>query len=100
MASQTAPLPELLSQHRPGYALSQPFYTSPEIFEADLEAIWYREWLFAFPACMLDKTGAYQRLRIGAYDVIVIRDGKGEIVAFHNSCRHRGSVLCSAARQM
>ena len=98
MASQTAPLPELLSQHRPGYALSQPFYTSPEIFEADLEAIWYREWLFAFPACMLDKTGAYQRLRIGAYDVIVIRDGKGEIVAFHNSCRHRGSVLCSAAQ--
>ncbi len=98
MASPTAPLSELLSQHRPGHALSQPFYTSPEIYEADLETIWYREWLFAFPACMLDKTGAYQRLRIGAYDVIVIRDGKGEIVAFHNSCRHRGSVLCSAAQ--
>ena len=91
MARSTAPITDLLRQHRPGHALQQPFYNAPDIYEADLEAIFYREWLYAFPACQLDKTGAYQRLRIGAYDVIVIRDGKGQIVAYHNSCRHRGS---------
>ena len=36
--TQTPPLSELLMQHRPGHALPQPFYTSPEIFEADIEA--------------------------------------------------------------
>ncbi len=98
MASQTPPLSELLVGHRPGYGLPQPFYTAPEIFEADLEAIHYRDWLYAFPACQLDKPGSYRRLRIGAYDVIVLRGAKGEIRAFHNSCRHRGSVICSAAQ--
>lgn len=98
MAAQTPPLSELLLQHRPGHALPQPFYTDPAIFEADLEAFFYRDWLYAFPACLLDKTGSYQRLKIGAYDVIVLRDGKGEIAAFHNTCRHRGSVICAAAQ--
>ena len=97
MASQTAPLSELLLRHRPGHALQQPFYTSPEIFETDLETTFYRDWLYAFPACMLGKTGSYQRMKIGVYDVIVIRDGKGAIRAFHNTCRHRGSVVCAAS---
>ncbi len=98
MARQTAPLSELLHQHRPGHGLRQPFYGDPEIFEADLQAIFYRDWLFAFPACMLGKSGSYQRLKVGAYDVIVLRDGKGDIRAFHNSCRHRGSILCAASK--
>ena len=98
MAAQTPPLSELLLQHRPGHALPQPFYNDPAIFEADLEAFFYRDWLYAFPACLLEKTGSYQRLKIGAYDVIVLRDGKGEIAAFHNTCRHRGSVICAAAQ--
>ncbi|MDS9469550.1 aromatic ring-hydroxylating dioxygenase subunit alpha [Paracoccus sp. MBLB3053] len=98
MASQHDTLSELLSRHEAGYALQQPFYTSPEIFEADMEAIFYREWLFAFPACTLEKSGSFQRLRVGAYDVIVLRDGQGNIRAFHNSCRHRGSVVCNVAQ--
>ncbi|SDI57833.1 aromatic ring-hydroxylating oxygenase subunit alpha [Alloyangia pacifica] len=98
MASQTAPLSELLHQHRPGHGLRQPFYGDPEIFEADLQAIFYRDWLYAFPACMLGKSGSYQRLKVGAFDVIVLRDAKGEIRGFHNSCRHRGSILCSASK--
>ena len=98
MASQTANLPDLLSRHVQGRALQQPFYTSPEIYDADLETIFYREWLFAFPACQLDKAGSYERLRIGAYDVIVMRGRTGNISAFHNSCRHRGSILCRKSR--
>ncbi|UOA29233.1 aromatic ring-hydroxylating dioxygenase subunit alpha [Pseudosulfitobacter sp. DSM 107133] len=98
MAMPTPHLADLLTQHRPGYGLPQPFYNSSDIFQADLEAIWYRDWLFAVPACQLDKTGSYQRLQVGAYDVIILRNSKGEINAFHNSCRHRGSVLCSSAQ--
>ena len=29
--------------------------------------------------------------------MVVIRTGRGEIRAFHNTCRHRGSILCTDA---
>ena len=98
MSRQTASITDLISQHKPGYALPQPFYTSAEVYEHDLDTIFYREWLFATPACALGKAGSFQRLRIGAYDVIIVRDNQGGIRAFHNSCRHRGSTLCSASQ--
>ena len=89
---------KLLSRRRPGYALEQAFYTSPEIFQEDLERIFYREWLFVTPACELPKSGCYVAHQVGAYGVIIVRDANGEIRAFHNSCRHRGSVLCKASK--
>ena len=89
---------KLLSRRRPGYALEQAFYTNSEIFQEDLERIFYREWLFFTPACELPKPGCYVTHQVGAYGVIVVRDTRGEIRAFHNSCRHRGSILCAASK--
>ncbi|MBY6152222.1 aromatic ring-hydroxylating dioxygenase subunit alpha [Vannielia litorea] len=89
---------ELLARHRPGHALEQPFYTDPDIFRTDMETIFYREWLFAIPACELEKTGSYVTQQIGAYNVVLVRGADGEIRAFHNTCRHRGSVLCKHER--
>lgn len=89
---------ELLARRRPGYALEQPFYVDPEIYRTDLETIWYRDWLFAIPTCELEKSGSYVTHQVGAYNVIIVRGADGEIRAFHNACRHRGSVLCSKAK--
>jgi Rieske 2Fe-2S family protein len=89
-------LSDLLARRQPGFSLERPFYTDPGIHEADLEHIFYRDWLFAIPACQLTKAGAYARVTVGAYNVILVRGADGEIRAFHNSCRHRGSVLCAA----
>ena len=96
MSRQTVSLPELLATHKKGHALQQPFYGDKDIYEADLETVFYKEWLFAAPVAALEKTGSYQRIKVGVYDVIVVRNAKGEINAFHNSCRHRGSILCAA----
>ncbi|MDO5612550.1 MAG: aromatic ring-hydroxylating dioxygenase subunit alpha [Paracoccus sp. (in: a-proteobacteria)] len=85
---------DLLARRVPGYALEQPFYTSPEIFQFDLENIWYREWLYALPACQLAKAGSFITMQIGTYEVIVVKGRDGAIRAFHNSCRHRGSQIC------
>lgn len=89
---------ELLARRRPGHALEQPFYGDAEIFRADMETIFYREWLFAIPACELEKTGSYVTHQVGAYNVVIVRGADGVIRAFHNSCRHRGSVICNKAR--
>lgn len=89
-------LHDLLARRAPGYALEQPFYTSPEVYQQDLEQIFYKEWLFAIPAAQLVKAGSYATLRVGAYEVIIVKGRDGQVRAFHNSCRHRGSLICKA----
>ena len=94
----TNPMARLLAERKQGYALERAFYTDPEVFQSDLEAIFYREWLFAIPACELPKAGDFVTHQVGAYGIVIVRGGDGEIRAFHNTCRHRGSVLCTAAK--
>lgn len=87
---------ELLAHRAPTHALQQPFYVSPEVYQLDLEHIFYRDWLYAIPACQLAKTGSYATMRVGAYEIVMVRGRDGEIRAFHNSCRHRGSIVCKS----
>lgn len=91
-------LADLLESRKPGHALERPFYTDPGIFQVDLEQIFYRDWLFAIPACELEKPGSYVTQKVGAYRVIIVRGADGAIRALHNSCRHRGSIICKASR--
>ena len=49
----------LLAGRRPDHSLAREFYTDPDIFQLDLERIWYRSWLFAVPACELAKPGSF-----------------------------------------
>ncbi|MEM8841126.1 MAG: aromatic ring-hydroxylating dioxygenase subunit alpha, partial [Pseudomonadota bacterium] len=92
------PISSLLARRRPNHSLEQAFYTDREIFRADMEMIFYRDWLFAGIACELPKTGNFITYQIGDYGVIIVRGGDGQIRAFHNACRHRGSILCKVAK--
>ncbi|WP_289036064.1 aromatic ring-hydroxylating dioxygenase subunit alpha [uncultured Roseibium sp.] len=89
---------ELLHRHRQGHALEQAFYSDPDIYQMDLETFFYKEWLFAIATCELPKAGSYVTHRVGDYGIILVRGTDGEIRAFHNTCRHRGSILCKAAK--
>ncbi len=84
-----------LTNRRPGYTLPRAFYTDPEYFRLDLENIWYKDWVFAGHDCELAAPGAFLAVQIGDYPVVLVRGREGEIRAFHNSCRHRGSRICS-----
>ncbi|MEO1112883.1 MAG: aromatic ring-hydroxylating dioxygenase subunit alpha [Pseudomonadota bacterium] len=88
----------LLMGRRAGYSLPQPFYTDADVFQADLTHIWQKDWVFAICSAELPKSGNYVTLQIGAYSIIAVRGADGVIRAFHNSCRHRGSRICSAAK--
>lgn len=86
----------LLMRRKPAHSLVQPLYCDPGVFRSDMQNIWYREWLFVMPACEIPKTGDYVVYELGAYSVVIVRGSDGVIRAFHNSCRHRGSVLCKS----
>jgi len=88
----------LLTGRDPNFSLEQKFYTDPDFYKLDLENIFYRDWLFVGHDCELPKTGSYMTVQVGAYPVVIVRDAQGGIRAFHNSCRHRGSRICSAEK--
>ena len=85
----------LLKNRREGYSLPRPFYTDPELFKLDMESIWYRDWLFAGHDCEIPEPGNFFTMQVGEYNLIVIRGRDGTIRALHNSCRHRGSRICT-----
>ncbi|HLJ71257.1 MAG TPA: aromatic ring-hydroxylating dioxygenase subunit alpha [Roseiarcus sp.] len=87
-----------LRARRKGHALPRKLYLDPDYYRLDLENIWYRQWLFAGHDCEIPKPGDFFTLQVGDYPVIVVRGRDGAIRAFHNTCRHRGSRICSAER--
>ncbi|MGO4855018.1 aromatic ring-hydroxylating oxygenase subunit alpha [Phaeovulum sp. W22_SRMD_FR3] len=85
----------LMDARKPDHALEQALYCDPGVLALDLEHLFYKEWLFAVPACEIPKSGNFATLQIGAYPVIVVRGADKSIRAFHNVCRHRGQRLCA-----
>ncbi|RAE69085.1 aromatic ring-hydroxylating dioxygenase subunit alpha, partial [Burkholderia multivorans] len=88
-------LDELIDERRPGYSLEAPFYTSPDFFARDVEAIFASTWIFVGSVAEVPEPGDFVTIDIGTYSVIVIRDDDGEIRVHHNVCRHRGTRLLS-----
>lgn len=73
------------------------YYTDPEQFRRELTAIHYDMWLCAGRTGQIPAPGSYFVRRVGDASVIVLRGQSGEISAFHNVCRHRGTLLCKGA---
>jgi len=84
----------LIEGRQPGHSLPQALYNDPDVFRFDLDAIYARSWLMAGFECELPEPTSYLSLKIGAWPVLIVRDRGGALRAFHNSCRHRGAMLC------
>jgi Rieske 2Fe-2S family protein len=87
-----------LEAYRPVTALSRDFYTSVADYQVELEQLWYRDWLFVGHDGEVAHAGNFLTVQVGEYPILVVRDRDGEVRAFHNSCRHRGSRICSTER--
>lgn len=67
-------------------------------YARELSEIWYRNWLYVGRADELSAPRDFLTFEIGDQNVLLLRDAEGGLRAFHNTCRHRGSRLCRAAR--
>src|SRR5947209_9923624 len=74
--------------------LPQRYYTDPAHFQREMEAIHFDMWLCAGRAQQIPGPGDYFIRRIANASVIIVRDEHGAVRAFHNVCRHRGTLLC------
>ncbi len=66
--------------------------------DREMATIFARQWVMAGRAADF-ATGTMRRVRLGAAEIIVVRDSLGALAAWHNCCPHRGSELCRAAEE-
>jgi choline monooxygenase len=74
-------------------SLPRHFYTSNEIFRAEVEHIHLRNWFFVGRTDELPNAGDFRAIETIGGPVLLTRDENGELHAFANSCRHRGAQL-------
>ena len=71
------------------------WYHDPAHYRRELEAFWYARWVAVAREEEIPGPGDWRLVRIGTQSLVVLRADDGKLRAFHNTCRHRGSVLCT-----
>jgi len=79
-------------------SLPSRWYYDPAQHARELEAIWYRDWVCVGREEDLREAGDYFVAAVGDESLVVTRDRDRRLHAFHNTCRHRGSRLCTTDR--
>lgn len=69
-------------------------YLDPLLFEAEMERIYSRSWVFVGHESELPEPGDFKTDRIGPLSFIMVRGTDRQVRLFHNVCTHRGSRLC------
>ena len=84
----------LIASQKPGFSLDQRFYTDPEIYELEVERIINRNWILAGHQSEFPEPGDFKVFNVAKESAIIVRGSDGELKAFANVCRHRGSLVC------
>lgn len=81
------------SEPAPGRLLPPRAYTSPIVYQAEVERIFGRSWVHVADLSELRAPGDFVAARIGTTPVVTVRSHDGQIRVFLNACRHRGTAL-------
>ena len=68
-------------------------YTSHDFYKREVQTIFMKVWNFIGRGDRIPNAGDYFTIEFAGVPVIVVRGSDGEIRAFANTCRHRGSML-------
>ncbi len=64
-------------------------------YAAEEKAIWRRHWIYIGRDNDLPEM-TMRRVAVGGQNIVLVKDRDGAVTAFHNTCRHRGSELCTS----
>jgi Rieske 2Fe-2S family protein len=81
----------------PGSAFTLParYYTDTSLFRRELDGLFGTMWFYAARSEEIAAPGQYVVREINGHNIVVTRNERGRVRAFHNVCRHRGTRLCS-----
>ncbi|MGB5511538.1 MAG: aromatic ring-hydroxylating dioxygenase subunit alpha, partial [Woeseiaceae bacterium] len=98
MQADQRSIAQLIDDHQSGYSLDQRFYTDPAIYALEIEKIVNRNWILAGHVSQFAAPGDFRVLNVGRESLIIVKGKDGELNAFANVCRHRGSLVCLKSR--
>jgi len=68
-------------------------YTSDDFYRLEQQQVFTNGWVFVGYAHQLARSGDVKPIQVSGLPLFLLRDQQGEIVAFHNVCRHRNLKL-------
>ena len=81
-----------LAEHTLG--LPADAYFDPSQYARELQRIWYRNWVYVGRSSDVALPRAFRTFELGDQRILLVRDERGVVHGFHNTCRHRGAALC------
>ena len=85
------------SYRQGAHTLPREYYTDPAILADERVLIHSRMWSCVGRSSAFAKAGDYVVREIAGESLIFVRDRGGELHAFFNICRHRGTQICKAS---
>jgi Rieske 2Fe-2S family protein len=86
---------EFLGLSRLEHSLPSSWYFDPAQYALELERIWSRQWIYLCRSETIAEPAAFRTFTIGTQPLLIVRGDDRVLRAFFNTCRHRGSMLCS-----
>jgi p-cumate 2,3-dioxygenase alpha subunit len=77
------------------FLLDREALVSEEVLRAEVTNIFSKCWIYVGHGSELKKNGDFQTRKVAGRPVIFVRDAKGEVRCFFNTCRHRGALVCT-----
>jgi len=71
--------------------LPAPAFTSPRVYEREIERLFRREWLCAGRVDQIPESGDYMCLDLLGARLVVVRDHDGRVRVLSRICRHRAA---------
>src|SRR4030095_3247372 len=68
-------------------------YTDQQIFDAEMEKIWEKIWVYCGHESQVPARGDYYAVTIGRQPMIMVRPGDGAVPGVYNRFPHRGTQL-------
>lgn len=90
----TIPFAAMVEEQPTEFRVSTAAYRGPEIFEEEMQRIFYKTWIYLCHESEIAEPGDFKSTQIGTRPVIVARGREGRIHAFLNACPHRGATIC------
>lgn len=70
-------------------------YTNADIFELEQEKIFERAWIAIAHVSEFSQPGDFRAAEVAGQPVLAVKAEDGQIHAFYNTCRHKGTTLVS-----
>ncbi len=87
---------ELQARVQP-HQIHRDLYTSPALFDLEMQRLWARSWLFVGHDSQVPDPGDFVTSTLAGQPVVMLRQADGGIGVLLNRCAHKGAPVCSGA---